>query len=93
MATFKITWPHGSEIVVQSDCHTVEQYINCRFGGGIDISAFNAEVELIPEEQAPASEEQEPVAEEQEAVPEEQAPAEEVSESVEDQSSDNPSKK
>ena len=86
MATFKITWPHGSEIVVQSDCHTVEQYINCRFGGGIDISAFNAEVELIPEEQ-------EPVAEEQAPASEEQAPAEEVTKSPEDQSSDNPSKK
>lgn len=86
MATFKITWPHGSEIVVQSDCHTVEQYINCRFGGGIDISEFNAEVELIPEEQEPTSDEQEPVAEEQ-------APAEEVTKSSKERTSDKASKK
>ena len=49
MATFKITWPHGSETVVQSDCHTVDQYINCRFGGGVNIADFGASVELVPE--------------------------------------------
>lgn len=33
MATFKVKWPDGREEVVhQSDCKTVEQFINCRFG-------------------------------------------------------------
>ena len=30
---FEITWANGSvEEVEQSDCKTVEQFINCRFG-------------------------------------------------------------
>ncbi len=33
MAKFKISWSDDSvEIVEQSDCETVEQFINCRFG-------------------------------------------------------------
>ena len=33
MSTFKIKWPDGKEETVkQSDCKTVEQFINCRFG-------------------------------------------------------------
>lgn len=33
MAKFKITYADGKvEEVEQSDCHTVEQMINCRFG-------------------------------------------------------------
>lgn len=40
MAKFKITWPNGkSEKVEQSDCETVEQYINCRFGRGVKSDA------------------------------------------------------
>jgi hypothetical protein len=33
MAKFKIEWSKGKvEVVEQSDCQTVEQFINCRFG-------------------------------------------------------------
>ena len=35
MARFKITWASGLETEYeQSDCHTVEQFVNCRFGAG-----------------------------------------------------------
>lgn len=41
---FKITWPDGqAEVVEQSDCSTVDQYINCRFGSQ---GAGEATVEL-----------------------------------------------
>ena len=33
MAKFKIEWSKDKvEVVEQSDCQTVEQFINCRFG-------------------------------------------------------------
>lgn len=35
MAKFKIEWSKDQvEVVEQSDCQTVEQFVNCRFGGG-----------------------------------------------------------
>ena len=35
MAKFQVEWSKDHvEIVEQSDCQTVEQFINCRFGGG-----------------------------------------------------------
>lgn len=47
MARFKITWESGAETEYeQSDCHTVEQFINCRFGAGAEVTA---KVEIIGE--------------------------------------------
>lgn len=44
MAKFQITWPDGKvEVVEQSDCSTVDQYINCRFGSN---GSGEAKVEL-----------------------------------------------
>lgn len=40
MAKFKIDWKKGKdEIVEQSDCETVEQFINVRFGRGVKPAA------------------------------------------------------
>ena len=45
MARFKITWDSGVETEYeQSDCSTVEQFINCRFGAG---AKPTAKVELV----------------------------------------------
>ena len=44
MAKFKITYTDGKvEEVEQSDCRTVEQMINCRFGS-CDISGVKVEL-------------------------------------------------
>lgn len=53
MARFRITWPTGEVTEVeQSDCNTVEQYVNCRFGAGVEPAA---KVELVqPEVTKPA---------------------------------------
>lgn len=33
MAKFSVKWPDGrEEVIEQSDCKTVEQFVNCRFG-------------------------------------------------------------
>ena len=41
---FEITWENGKkEVVEQSDCKTVEQFMNCRFGS----SATKAKVKLF----------------------------------------------
>lgn len=47
MARFKITWPTNfvSEYE-QSDCHTVEQFVNCRFGAGVEL---DAKIEILGE--------------------------------------------
>lgn len=51
MARFKITWDTGLVTECeQSDCKTVEQFINCRFGAGAEVTA---KVELVVAE-APA---------------------------------------
>lgn len=34
----------------QSDCHTVEEYVNCAFGGGYDLDAVGIKVEVVGEE-------------------------------------------
>lgn len=48
MATFETKWKSGkTEIVEQSDCATVEQYVNCRFGRGVDLEAFGVEITLV----------------------------------------------
>lgn len=48
MAKFKITWSEGvDEIVEQSDCDTVEQFENCRFGS----AKTAATVELVEAEE------------------------------------------
>ena len=40
MARFQIEWDDGKvEEVEQSDCHTLEQYMNCRFGAGKEVPA------------------------------------------------------
>lgn len=47
MAKFKITYSSGvEEEVEQSDCHTVEQMINCRFGT-IDLTNLGVSVVLV----------------------------------------------
>jgi len=58
MARFKITWDSGVETEYeQSDCHTVEQFINCRFGAGAKPTAkveiVGEKVEVAPEPAAP----------------------------------------
>jgi hypothetical protein len=40
MAKFQVEWDDGKvEVVEQSDCSTLEQYLNCRFGAGKEIPA------------------------------------------------------
>lgn len=58
MARFKITWDSGVETEYeQSDCHTVEQFVNCRFGAGAKLTAkvelVGERVEVAPEPAAP----------------------------------------
>ena len=51
MAKFKIEYSNGSvQEVEQSDCHTVEQFINCRFGS-CDTSKIKV---TLADETAPA---------------------------------------
>lgn len=51
MAKFKITYTSGKvEEVEQSDCHTVEQMINCRFGS---CDTTGVKVELVGEAKEP----------------------------------------
>ena len=48
MAKFKITWENGEEETVdQTDCTNVEQYINCRFGAGVNPVA-KVSIEDVP---------------------------------------------
>lgn len=50
MAKFKIKWKSGvEETVEQSDCETVEQYVNTRFGRGADLKEFGVTVSLAGE--------------------------------------------
>lgn len=58
MARFKITWDSGVETEYeQSDCHTVEQFVNCRFGAGAKPTAkvelIVEKVEVVPEPVTP----------------------------------------
>lgn len=57
MARFKITWASGLETEYeQSDCHTAEQFVNCRFGAGAELTAkveiVGEKVEVAPEPKA-----------------------------------------
>lgn len=51
MAKFLIKWTTGkSEVVEQSDCRTVEQFINCRFGSSpvlAEVSEYLEPVEPV----------------------------------------------
>jgi len=39
MAKFQVEWSTDHvEIIEQSDCKTVEQFMNCRFGAGKEVS-------------------------------------------------------
>ena len=61
MARFKITWDTGLVTECeQSDCKTVEQFINCRFGAGAEVTA---RVELVVDEAPVEPVEVEPPAE------------------------------
>lgn len=52
MAKFTTTWSTGKkETVEQADCATVEQFVNTRFGAGIDLAAHGVVVELVVETQ------------------------------------------
>jgi len=67
MARFKITWASGLETEYeQSDCHTVEQFVNCRFGAGAKLTAkveiVGEKVEIAPEPKAAKPTAPEPVA-------------------------------
>lgn len=53
---FKIEFPNGkSEVTEQSDCATVEQFINTRFGRG---AKPEAKVSLVSEKAAPVAAEE-----------------------------------
>lgn len=40
MAKFQVEWSKDRvEVVEQSDCNTVEQFMNCRFGAGKKVTA------------------------------------------------------
>ena len=54
MAKFQVEWDDGKvEVVEQSDCHTLEQYLNCRFGAGKEIPAKVVQLDGIEEQPAP----------------------------------------
>ena len=54
MAKFQVEWDDGKvEVVEQSDCHTLEQYLNCRFGAGKEIPAKVVQLDGIQETPAP----------------------------------------
>ena len=47
---FRTTYPDGSFLErEQSDCNTVEEYVNCAFGGGYDLDAVRIKVEVVGE--------------------------------------------
>ena len=55
---FKVTYPDGVTIERdQSDCHTVEQLINCMFGSGHNLEEVGIKVEPVTEEADPDFEE------------------------------------
>ena len=54
MAKFQVEWDDGKvEVVEQSDCHTLEQYLNCRFGAGKEIPAKVVQLDGVEEQPAP----------------------------------------
>ena len=54
MAKFQVEWDDGKvEVVEQSDCHTLEQYLNCRFGAGKEIPAKVVHLDGIQKTPAP----------------------------------------
>ncbi len=74
MARFKIIWASGLETEYeQSDCHTVEQFVNCRFGAGAKLTAkveiVGEKVEVAPEPKAAKPTAPEPVAKPKVAKP------------------------
>ena len=74
MARFKITWASGLETEYeQSDCSTVEQFVNCRFGAGAKLTAkveiVGEKVEIAPEPVTPEPVTPEPVAKPKVAKP------------------------
>jgi hypothetical protein len=55
---FKVTYPDGVTIERdQSDCHTVEQLINCMFGSGHNLEEMGIKVEPLIEGEDSDSEE------------------------------------
>lgn len=74
MARFKVTWASGVETEYeQSDCSTIEQFVNCRFGAGAKLTA---KVEIVGEKVEVAPEpEPEPAAPEPAAKPKVAKPA------------------
>ena len=56
MAKFQVEWDDGKvEVVEQSDCRTLEQYLNCRFGAGKEIPAKVVQLDGIEEKPAKKS--------------------------------------
>lgn len=65
---FRTIYPDGSSLErEQSDCHTIEEYVNCAFGGGYDLGAVGIKVEVVGDESDPVDStgklEEEPVIE------------------------------
>ena len=51
MAKFQVEWDDGKvEVVEQSDCSTLEQYLNCRFGAGKEVPAKVVQLDGIEAE-------------------------------------------
>ena len=56
MAKFQVEWDDGKvEVVEQSDCNTLDQYLNCRFGAGKEIPAKVVQLDGIEEKPAKKS--------------------------------------
>ena len=56
MAKFQVEWDDGKvEVVEQSDCSTLEQYLNCRFGAGKEVPAKVVQLDGIEEKPAKKS--------------------------------------
>jgi len=52
MATFKVLYPSGkTETINQSDCSTVEQFVNMKFGRGCDIAAHGVKLIVVGAEE------------------------------------------
>jgi len=58
VAEFRVTWASGKVLnnVVQSDCDTVEQFINTMFGRNFPVSDVGIKVELITPQLEPPPE-------------------------------------
>lgn len=48
MGKFSVEWDNGkTEVVEQSDCHTLEQFLGCRFGRGVEVPAKVVQLDAV----------------------------------------------